>query len=163
MRTVVPYELNNDEYTDWQSGYPVGSTPTLHTRTVHGTGYDVGLFVMGELGTLWIPIQAPWAGQGLESKVFPNYQPSKVAPNAIKPALLITRNDYSPVSHSEFRARFSAQLPVPASPPNNKLAGVNNASRRASGASFTTPYPMTYPSWPTSSQWLADRMQQNQI
>lgn len=158
MRNTVPYELNNEEYTDWKKGLPVGATPTLETRNTHGFEYWKGITVQGELGEKWIPIQKPWPGQGLVSTTFPNWQPSTVAPDAIKPALLITRNDYSPVSHPRARYAFSEQLPVPAAPPNTTYPGVNHASRRASGAPYTTPYPMAYPDWPTSSQWLADQL-----
>lgn len=158
MRATVPYEVETEE-----SEYVVGAMPTKATRSVHGTGFNIGLSFMGEKGTEFIPVQRPYAGQGLESKAFPYYQPSRVAPDAIKPALFINFNRYSPVSHPDFRYEFSKTLPAMAQIPLTRMPGVNNANRRPSGSIFTTPFPMSYPDFPTSLEWLSQKMRDNQV
>lgn len=158
-RQAVPYEA----VTPAIEGVPpvVGTAPTMLTRNVHGTGFFLGLFQIGNKGTRWQPIQPVHAAA--RSVSTPYVQPSTVAPDAIKPALFVDFNFYSPVNHSGARDAWSKILPVPATPAPTKFPGVNNRSRRPSGAGFTIPYPMQYPEWPDQAQWLVARMQANQI
>lgn len=137
----------------------VGSAPTMASRSVHGSGYDIGLEIKGTKA-LHTPIQKPWAGQGLVSPAFPYYQPSTVADDEIHPPVLLTHNAYSPVSHPEFRFRFSQTIPAPASPPSVKLPTYNRRSRRGGGSRYQYASPFVTSDWPTSSQWLASQVRQ---
>lgn len=159
-RTAVPYEAVTPAVPG-DTAPVVGTAPTLQTRTHFGAGSMEGLMVQGQLGR-WVPIEHPWAGQGLVSPAFPHYQPSSVAPDAIKPALLTTNNLLQPVSHAGTRYWFSQFLPTPAQMPLTKLPKQNDNSRRPSGAPFTIPYPLNTTEWPTAAQWLASRMRQSQ-
>lgn len=135
----------------------VGSAPTLATRTVHGEGYDYGIVVIGSRNHP-TPVQKPYAGQGLESPVFPYYQPSTVAPDLVGMAFFVTANLYSPVSHAAARDRMTRVMPVPATAPPKKMPGVNNRSRRGGGGAYTYASPFSAQQWPTSSQWLASQI-----
>lgn len=139
----------------------VGTAPTLRSRNVHGTDFDKGIVTIGEKGIKLQPIQPVHAAA--RSVSMPYVQPSTVAPDAIKPSLFVTFNLYSPVNHTSARYEWSRRLPTPASLPLTKLPGVNHASRRPSAAPFTFPYPLTTADWPSASQWLADRMRDNQV
>lgn len=159
-RTAMPYEAVAPAASSDPS-IVVGSAPTMRSRNVHGTGYWLGIIVSGEKGTGMVPIEPVHAAA--RSVSTPYVQPSTVAPDAIKPALFVTNNLFSPVSHPEFRYKFSTIIPARALIPLTKLPGVNSKSRRPSGAEFIIPFPFGYQTWPDSVQWLSDRMRSNQI
>lgn len=130
----------------------VGSAPTLSTRRRYGTGAMFGLLFVGNKRA-YVPLQSPWAGQGATYPAFPLAQPSKVAPNAIRPALFVALNLFSPSGHSN---PLSAQVPPPAELPLAKLP-TPQAGRRPSG-NFTIPHPLTTPQYDTSRQWILSRL-----
>lgn len=160
MRTALPYEATGP--LDIHAETPVvGTAPTTKSRNVHGSGFFRGLFTTGQKGIVLQPIAPVHAGP--TTVTHPFAQPSTVAPNGIKAPIFVTFNNYSPVSHTGSRDLWTSVLPAHAEFPRTKLPGVNHSNRRADGAIFTTPYPMNYPAWPTSAQWLADQMREGQI
>lgn len=160
MRVSQPYEAVTSEPSSTESPV-VGTAPTMASRCVHGNDYWRGISVRGTKAQA-VPIQHPYAGQGLVSPAFPLYQPSSVADDEIRPPFLLTTNNYSPVSHASARYDFSLKPVTRAVPASTKLPGVNNTSRRGDGAGFTTPFPLATQQWPTSSEWLGARMRQSQ-
>lgn len=157
MRRTQPYTAISQSSPDADTPV-VGTAPTMRTRSAHGQAYERGLELFATHGYP-TPIQSPWAGQGLISPAFPLYQSSKVAPDAIKPPILVTRNLYSPVSHANARFEFSRIIPTPAAQPSIMLPAGQHRSRRG-GGNHTYPQPFVAESWPTPAQWVQSLMDQ---
>ena len=112
----------------------------------------IGLVFFGNKRA-YASIQKPYAGQGATFPAFPNVEPSSVAPNAIRPALFVALNLFSPSGHSN---PLESVIPPPAELASAKLP-LPQEGRRPSGQ-FTIPYPLTTPQYPTARQWILDRL-----
>lgn len=126
-----------------------------------------GLYFQGSKN-IYEPVQAPWAGQGLVSPNFPQYQPSKAsgqtvvgsAPqqiqgknNIIGTAKFFAANWFSPMGH---RNVIEEILPEPAALPRAQFTN-QNYSKRGTFGNFTIPNPVNVSYWPTSLEWLESR------
>lgn len=153
-----------------QSGRTPMRSAESFPRSHFGTNARVGERTIGSRA-IWIPINrpapavAPVNGMGL-------VVPSRAAPNAIRVAIIVAQNFFSPQSHpmpagalSQSTPKSYLQQQTPgnmrqygAQPPINwrmpKLVG-----QRPSGR-FAIPSPQTTSYWPTSSEWLAAKLNQ---
>src|SRR5215831_16553806 len=139
---------------------PVGTSPTLATRSHWGRGAFFGLFTFGKAGAL-IPIQQPYPGQGAVFPAFPHFTGSSVAPNVRGTNLFVAYNTYSPSSHAEFRSQNSRIVPPMAVSPIVQRRPPQTQSGRPSGR-YTVEYPAPASWWPTSQQWLAEKIRLGQ-
>lgn len=153
MRRAYPYVALEPVGSLPTSDSPVvGNAPTLATRRIYGTGAMLGLVFFGNKRA-YVPIDKPFAGNGAAFPAFPLAEPSTVAPNAIRPALFVALNLYSPSGHHN---PLTNVIPAPAEMASAKLP-LPQAGRRASG-NFTIPYPITTPRYPTAAQFVLDRV-----
>ena len=136
---------------------PVGVAPTLNTRRRYGTDAFIGLITRGSKRA-FSAIQQPWSGQGATFPAFPFVTGSSVAPNSIRPAILIALNYFSPSSH---RNAIETVVPPQAVSPLVMRRPPQTQSGRPSGV-YTIPSPILTTYWPTSSQWVANRMRTGQ-
>lgn len=139
------------------AGLVVGHAPTVATRRHFGWNSFLGLVQHGTKRGK-VPINHPYPGQGASFPAFPHVTGSSVAPDFITPALLVARNLYSPSGHSNPLSNFvppQAQYPIAKPRPPQTQTG------RPSGR-FTVPHPPTTQWWPTSQQWLAQRLRLSQ-
>lgn len=136
---------------------PVGVAPTLATRSRYGNQAMIGLVTQGTKRG-YVPIQHPWPGQGAIFPAFPHVTGSSVAPDSIRPALLVARNLYSPAGHSNPLTHF---VPPQAVSPMIWRRPPQTQSGRPSGT-YSLGFPAPAFQWPTSSEWLANRMRTSQ-
>jgi hypothetical protein len=82
--------------------------------------------------------------------------------NSRRPALLVSRNLYSPTSHPGDAARTAAsgKIPPPAIKPSKDIGMPPKMGKRGSGGNFTYPAPMAPSNIPTSTEWLRTRFGQ---
>jgi hypothetical protein len=137
-------------------------------RSHFGTGALVGLRTTGSLA-MWVPINRP-APASSPVNGFPLVVPSRVAPNAIRVAVMVAQNFFSPSSHPMPGGTLSKTPPKhftnTQTPGNMRLYGAQppinwrmpaKVGQRPSGR-FSIPNPQTTPYWPTSSEWLASKL-----
>lgn len=157
-------------------------TPTLAFRNHYSDGADTR---RGELGNTQgakgkvVPVQSPHdttAGGPLhiaprqgESGADPTIASNTVtggvvkgyitSNDSIRPALLVSRNLYSPTSHPSDAARTaaSAKIPPPAIKPSKDINMPPKMGKRGSGGNFIYPAPMRAPVIPTSAEFLRTR------
>lgn len=129
-------------------------TPTMATRRTLGDNPALGGLVFKGGYSQWVPINDPIPGQSVNYPAFPLVQPSQVAPNAIRVNIVAALNRFSPNRHSNPLTTFE---PPKATVPPRKIPRAAKG-RRGTGGHFTIPAPLSNPSWPTSSDWLARRM-----
>lgn len=164
MRRIIPYVPFGARQHPGPA-LPIDA-PTLATRRNSSAGDNPArgkLVTMGGLCVV-VPIQAPFAGQGATFPAFPLVQPSKVAPNAIKPNIIVAMNDFSPSGHSD---PHTVEVPaIPLAPtgtgrsPKRGLsrAAKPNLAQRGTGGNYTIPSPLANVRYPTSADWLRQRM-----
>lgn len=82
------------------------------------------------------------------------------SPDSIRKAYLVARNNFSPTSHANDANRIaqSGKMPVAAVKPSKDIAMPPKYSRRGTGGAYTIPAPQVVPQWPTSSEWLANKI-----
>jgi|SRR5215831_3901065 len=134
---------------------PVGVAPTLATRHHFGDQAMIGLQTLGTKRGL-VPIQHPYPGQGASFPAFPFFTGSSVAPDSIRPALLVARNLFSPSGHHN---PLSNVVPPQAVSPMIWRRPPQTQSGRPSGA-YTLPFPAPAFEWTTSTQWAAKNLRQ---
>lgn len=139
---------------------PVGTAPTLNTRRHFATNAFVGLITFGKASAK-VPIQQPYSGQGAIFPAFPHFTGSSVAPNIRGTNLLVAINSFSPISHAEARRLNSLIVPPPAVSPTVLRRPPQTQSGRPSGR-YTIEYPPPAQWWPTSAQWLAEKVRLGQ-
>jgi hypothetical protein len=136
-------------------------------RSHFGTGALVGLRTIGSLA-MWVPINRP--APASDPSAFPLAVPSRAAPNAIRVAIMVAQNFFSPSSHAMPAGRLSQTLPKSyidqPTPGNMRRYGAQppinwkmpqKFGQRPSGR-FSIPAPQVTPYWPTSSEWLASKL-----
>ena len=138
----------------------VGSAPTLATRSKYGVGYSVGLETRGRASAR-VPIEHPYAGQGAVWPAFPYFTGSSVAPDLRGTNLLVALNDFSPITHADARFRFSMKIPEMMAAPSVLRRPPQTQRGRPSGR-YVIEHPMPNAWWPTSQQWLAERVRLGQ-
>jgi len=144
------------------------ATPTeaanVFPRSHFGNGSLVGLRTLGSLA-MWVPINRP--APATTPTAFPLAVPSRAAPNAIRIAVVVAQNFYSPSAH---QTRQEPQVvPNPAltpksghmrsygaQPPRNWRMPAK--ALHGTGGKFTIPSPATTPYWPTSAEWLTAKL-----
>jgi hypothetical protein len=139
-------------------------------RSHFGTNALIGLRTIGSLA-MWVPINRP-APASSPVNGFSLAVPSRVAPNAIRVAIMVAQNFFSPSSHAMPAGRLSSTLPKThvdqPSPGHMRRYGAQppvnwkmppKVGQRPSGR-FSIPSPQTTSYWPTSSEWLASKLNQ---
>jgi hypothetical protein len=127
--------------------------PTIATRRRYGTNALIGIVTQGSLAAV-VPINH--ASTSAAYPAFPFAQPSSVAPDAIRVALLVARNLFSPNHHS---TPPSTQQLVLAVPPGQILGSSATVQGKHSwsmpkkqlhgtGGWYTLPHPPNFPNWP---------------
>lgn len=136
----------------------VGGTPTPATRRRYGNEAGIGLLTKGHASAR-VPVLHPYPGQGANFPAFPHFTGSSVAPDLVGVNILVARNLYSPSGHSNPLSDF---VPPQAVPPSVMRRPPQTQSGRGSGV-FSIPSPPVNQWWPTSQQWLAQRMASGQL
>jgi hypothetical protein len=121
--------------------------PTRDTRRRYGTGAQVGILTATNFAAV-VPLQKRTPAT-LGTPVFPYFQPSSVAPNAIRVSLGIALNLFSPQHHS---TPPITQLAVPAVLPTKTMGShsyvMPKKMMHGTGGWYVLPTPPVLPNWP---------------
>lgn len=108
-----------------------------------GPTNTAGLVTHASLGERFYPLYTePWSPR--QSDVFPKVDPSKVAPNGVRPVWVVAVNTYSPIAHRNGLSRqVVGQAPT--------AAGIGRNTQRPRGYAlpYVTRWPQIAPRWPS--------------
>jgi hypothetical protein len=126
------------------SGAPEGSTylPTDCPPRPGATNM-AGIVTHASLGEHFYPLNGA-VFSPLQSDVFPNWTPSSVAPNGLRPTWVVAINTYSPIAH---RSGLTTTVP----PKAGDSRGTARSTQRPRGYApgYVTRWPQVAPRWPT--------------